>query len=128
MIDLKRTQRRFRSVLYSKFTIIALAIVFVFVANSAWQTYKRVRAVAAEHSKSLAELNALQGRKSSLQNDLNSLNTPEGVERQLREKFGVVKNGEEEVVIVNQNSSSTGSASAGAGDWWNNVLHFLHVR
>lgn len=129
MIDLHRTKRQLKKIMYSKVVVVLLGVVFVMAAHSVWQTYTRLHEVSTQHAQSLAELQALQDRQQELQRDINDLNTPEGMERQMREKFGVVKNGEQEVVIVNPPTNGTTTTSKpSSGGWWSSVLHFFHLQ
>lgn len=93
----KRTIKRF---LYSKITIALLALILVFLLNSAWGVYKKAR-IAYENKERVSEdLIELQEREMSLLASIEKLKTERGIESEIREKFGVVRNGEEVVVIV----------------------------
>lgn len=49
------------------------------------------------------KIEELRNRKETLSKDINKLNTEEGIEESVRDKFQVVKPGEKMVVIVDEN-------------------------
>ncbi len=63
----------------------------------------------------------LQKREKNLLSELNKLNTERGIEGELRKKFGIVKDGEEVVVIV----EPTGNNSTKNGDVKKNKKGFF---
>jgi len=93
----KRTVKRF---LYSKITIVLLAIILVFLINSAWGVSKKARIAYENKERVSGDLLELQEREMALLASIEKLKTDRGIESEIREKFGVVKKGEEVVVIV----------------------------
>jgi cell division protein FtsB len=81
-----------------------------------------------------AELDALNGRNNQIQDQINDLQTPEGIEDRAREEFGWVPQGEQAVNItgLSVTDSSTklpaaiepGSVSA-PSSWITNMLDFI---
>ena len=67
----------------------------------------------------LNKINDLRKRENSLQSEINKLNTTQGVEESIRDKFQVVKPGENMVVIVNdpENHTTTPPTSTSHGFW-----------
>jgi len=51
------------------------------------------------------KITALEQQKQKLSSDINNLNTDEGKEKIFRENFGLVKEGENEIVIVNDKNT-----------------------
>ncbi len=50
----------------------------------------------------LKKIDELRKREATLLSDIDTLNTPEGIERSVRDKFQVVKPGEKEVLIIEE--------------------------
>ena len=48
------------------------------------------------------ELNTLKSRGDLLEDKISSLGTPKGIETEIRDKFSVVKEGEEVIVIIKE--------------------------
>lgn len=71
----------------------------------------------SQHSKTQAqeELASLEDQKGSLEAEIGLLESDFGREKALREKFGVVKEGEEIIVLVN--NEEEGEVKEGDGMW-----------
>ena len=69
-------------------------------------------------SKKIAEdkVTELQQQKATLTSQINDLKTPEGVDAAIRDKYGLAKDGEGEIVIVDDTSTAPSSA-APVGFW-----------
>jgi cell division protein FtsB len=55
----------------------------------------------------LKKIDELKKRKETLSKDIDKLNTEEGIEESVRDKFQVVKPGEKMVVIVDENANQS---------------------
>jgi hypothetical protein len=90
-----------------------------------------------ENSHANAVHQATVGRNEKMQQQIDELQTPEGIEDRAREEFGWVREGEEAVNItgLSVSESSTGLPSAiepdtiqAPEDWWTQTLdEFFHV-
>lgn len=114
-------RRRIKKLLHSRYAILALAVVCLLVAHALWgayQKYEKSREIALRMS---ADLAALQAREDSLTQSISALDTPEGREREIRSRFGVIKPGESMVVLVDDASGSREALPAERG-WWSRFL------
>jgi cell division protein FtsB len=66
----------------------------------------------------------LEKQKEKLTSDINRLNTSSGVEASIREKFGLVKDGEGEIVIVEDKTQPVVPVQS-SGGFWNWVKSFF---
>ncbi|MDE2031067.1 MAG: septum formation initiator family protein [Patescibacteria group bacterium] len=74
----------------------------------------------------LNKINDLRKREDSLQSDINKLNTTQGVEESIRDKFQVVKPGENMVVIVNDGENNNVSTPTNTShSFWDYVKKFF---
>jgi cell division protein FtsB len=80
-------------------TIVLFVLVVIFIISAASMLRKQ-SITETNKQKALAESEKLENQKKALESETEYLNTEYGVERVLREKFGVVKEGESVVVIV----------------------------
>ncbi|HUC89135.1 MAG TPA: septum formation initiator family protein [Candidatus Paceibacterota bacterium] len=88
---------------------LALGILFCLLALFAYNMVGLVeKAKDSSKKKSLIldQINTLKERQSSLSSDIAKLKTDEGVEETIRDKYQVVKQGEKEVVIVNDDNKT----------------------
>lgn len=78
------------------------------------------------------ELTALQASSAELAEKIEDLESERGLDREIREKFGVVKEGEDAVIIVrgkNGTASSTAPIERSFfGRLWHGFLAFVHIE
>jgi hypothetical protein len=99
MLDFKE-KRKLERVLFSRITIVILGVILAFLLSGVWGVYKKA-SIAYENKDRIARnLTDIQERKKSLLLDIGKLKSSRGVESEIRDKFGVVRDGEEVVVIV----------------------------
>ena len=80
--------------------IVILGVVCTLSINATWDVYKKVRDTEKNVAAVTETYDELKKRESELIGKIESLETPLGVETEIREKFGLVKDGEEMIVIV----------------------------
>ncbi len=124
MLDFKK-KKKVKEILYSRFMIIILLAIFLFFVSGAWDVYKK--ASFSGYNKMVAEkkLNILKNKKESLISKIDELKTERGVETKIRSKFGLVKKGEEVVVVVDKNSKNIKLDSSNYSiikRWWDNFI------
>jgi cell division protein FtsB len=96
----KRKMRQLKRRIYSYPTLAILVILLLFALQNVWsvgQKALQTEAVAQEAAAGLAEL---EEREARLTEQIEELKTPFGVEAEIREKYGYVKEGEEMVVVT----------------------------
>ena len=72
-----------------------------------------------EKNKKIVEnqITALEQQKEKLSTDINSLNTDQGKEKVFRENFGLAKDGENEIVILDDNTLPPSPGATSSGFW-----------
>lgn len=97
-------QRKVKKRVYSWPVVIILAVVAYFFLVNTYDVYKK-------YSESRNNIVGLEekyemsmDRKEKLEGDIEWLSSERGIEEEIRDKFNVVKEGEEVVVIVNDDS------------------------
>jgi len=85
-----------------------MGFILLFVLNGTWEVFKKANSARIEKNNVQRELTELGAQKEHLQSSINRLNTDWGIEQEVREKFGVVKKGEEVVIIVNGGDAGEG--------------------
>ena len=97
-----RKERPLNKIVRQPFTyVVLLFLVFVF-SYSAIATYKKSKIAKLKTRQVEAELKDLTNQEANLKNSLNDMNTSFGIEKSLREKFGIIKEGEKAVIIVEE--------------------------
>ena len=94
-------QRTFiRSILYSPLIAGILLILIFFVGHATIKMFKTYFDTRQNYEAALGEFAELKNREENIQNRINTLRTERGVEGEIRNKFGLIKEGEEVVIIV----------------------------
>jgi cell division protein FtsB len=95
-------KNRYRKIIQSKPVLIILGICLVFFIFNIVQLTSK--AIETKKNREIAEnkINELQTQKSELEYKIQKLNTEKGMEENIREKFGLGKEGEGMIVIVDE--------------------------
>lgn len=110
-------KRKIRRIAYSKISII---LIFLFAAFILFNTYDRFvveRDMAQKLETKKAELNKLNQSAEIIRAKVEHLKNDRGIEEELRNRFDVVKEGEQTVIIIdeektkNKQTTLTGSSS-----------------
>lgn len=110
-------RRRLKEFLHSRYAIGFLALVIILLLNAVWGIsgkYAKSKAIA---ERAQADLNTLKEREASLNRSIEALSTEEGKERELRDRFGVVKEGEKMIILVEE-QVKTEAPAAQKKSWW----------
>lgn len=99
-MDYLKKRQKSRKRLYSKVTIVGLVLVLLFLVSPTWKIIQKSRESKANLEHAREELAELETRRTSLARDVAYLNTDSGQDQEIRNKFGVAKDGETMVVIV----------------------------
>lgn len=109
--------------MYSKFTLFVILLLIIFLAKGVWGLYQREKLSRDNLLVSKKNYDELVLRKEYLEKKIERLNTEEGVEEEIRDKYSVVKPGEIAVVIVDD-TTSTKSKVGQVEDknWWQKIF------
>jgi len=93
-------KRIWRNIAQSKPFLILLGILMLFFAWSLLRFWNKMEETSQNKKAAEDKIASLQRQKEKLSSDLNSLKTDQGKEKIFRENFGLAKEGEGEIVIV----------------------------
>lgn len=96
----KQKTAKIKDIVFSVPFIVILGVVCSLSINATWDVYKKARDTEKNAVVVVDKYNELKRRESELTGKIGSLETPLGIETEIREKFGLVKDGEEMIVIV----------------------------
>ena len=99
-------KRKIRSLLYSKFLIVFILALVVLLSTSVYKRYTVEREMSAKRESKEEELQALNERAAALESKVQHLEDERGIEEELRSRFDVAKDGEQVVVIVDQEKNA----------------------
>lgn len=106
--------------------ILLLAALTFILARGAWNMYGKFAEAAEARGAAEADLESLQGQYTAVEAGVASLESPRGLEAEVRERYGVAKPGEGEIDIVRQ-ATTTASAPAPHDTLWARLWRMLTV-
>jgi cell division protein FtsB len=105
-------KRKWRHILESKPILFILCILILFFAWSVFGLIDKMQDTIKNKKIASEKIQELQKEKEKLVSDIDKLKTDKGVEESIREKFGLAKEGEGVVVVVeDKNQPTNGTAS-----------------
>lgn len=108
MEDFKAKQR-LRKKIYSRGSFIILFCITALLIRGAWGAWQKQRESGNNLDRVEQELYIARSRERELGQSIERIKTPDGVENEIRQKFSVVKPGEEIVLIVDESKNKTDS-------------------
>ena len=90
---------------HSPLVLIFLFIILVLFSYNMIGLIQKERETNKNKVSELNKIDELKKRKDTLSKDIDRLNTEEGIEESVRDKFQVVKPGEKMVIIVDENAN-----------------------
>lgn len=106
MLEFRERQKR-RRVLSSNITIGVLCIVIAIAAKETWDLYAKERHARELLENARVRQESLGEREAFLKSELANLGDEEGVEGELRERFGIAKPGEKVIVLIDEEATTT---------------------
>ncbi len=92
---------------HSPLALLALFCIFVAFAYNMLGLIKKQRDTGRNKASELNRIEELRKREALLSADIEKLNTEEGIEASVRDKFQVVKPGEKEVLIIDEQTKKS---------------------
>ena len=112
-------RRKRHNTYLSWLAIAALLAIFIWLAHAVWGVFTKEQIAGAKMKEAEERLQKLEVREEALFQKVEDMETPRGVEAELREKYGVAREGEHVVIIAEDKPSNTSSASSqGIRSWW----------
>ena len=103
---------------YSLWAGIAIAMVLLaLLTRGTWGVYSKMQEAAVLKANALQEREALLERQGELTGTIAALETPRGVEEEIRTRYSVVMPGETEYVLMDQVTATTAGSAPSEGFW-----------
>ncbi len=118
-------RRRFRKLLHSRYVIALLLILCVLLVRAVWGVYGKYEKSKIITDRTETEFLALKAREKSLNQKIVDLNTDLGKEVEIRERFGVVREGERLIVLVDDTSGNKDTFQTPRESWWDKLVGFF---
>jgi cell division protein FtsB len=118
-------KRKIKNLLYSKVTLTVLIILVVLLLNAVWNVYKKQDLAKDNLIKTAVVFEGLQAREKMLSSEIERLKTKNGVEEEIREKYGLVKPGEEVIVVVDNNDDVNLNHTLPHVNVWRSIINWF---
>jgi cell division protein FtsB len=109
--------KRRRSALLVRSIVFGALLLTAFLAFGVWKLFEKERAAKKSAAEMQQRLSELEERRGILAKKLGELETPRGIENEIRETYQVAKAGEQMAVIIDRTASSSASNEAKKGFW-----------
>ena len=119
-------RKKIRKVLYSKFTLAVLSGLLFVVIGGAWQIYQKAMVARAERDITARGFADLQSRTKELETSISRLKSNKGIEEEIRQKYTVARDGEEIVIVVDENVKKSENRKVVTDEsFWQRLASFL---
>lgn len=88
--------------MYSKTAVVSLFIIFILIARGMFNIYEKEKDSRLEVERLTKQKAEMQGRLDAVSKNAELLKTNQGIEFEIRNRFDVVKHGEEVIVVVDK--------------------------
>ena len=118
-----RQKNRLKALVYSKVGIAALGILLLVALEATWGVYGKYKETKENRDIVSRDLAELKERGEKIQEDITRLETARGIEEEIREQFGLVKEHEGVIVVVEPRASQGGGARSESilGSVWRGI-------
>lgn len=110
-------KQKIRRMLYSRKSLIIALIVTAFFLRGAWGVWEKASESRMKLGDAEARLRVAESRQAVLSQNIERLNTPEGIEHEIRDRFSVKKPGEDVVLVVEPTVSTTTDSPEPQSTW-----------
>ena len=106
MVNLRR-RRQFKSVLFSRVVVVILVVLVVILGKATWSVFSKSSATNEKLERARQEREHLEEREEFLIREIERLSTEEGIEEEIRIRFGIAKEGERMFVVTDVKESTS---------------------
>ena len=96
-----KNKNKFKKIFYSWPVFVLLLAIVLLVASGVWGVSKSERTSCGKKDSSEERYDKLEDKSDNLLSEIESLKTEKGIETEIRDKFRVVKEGEQLAIIIN---------------------------
>ena len=111
-------KRNWRDIVQSRPILILLGIIVIAFTWNVYGILARMQETVKNRKIEEDKITQLEQRKDKLTNDIANLKTEKGVEENIRDKFGLVKEGEGMIVVVDDKDQASAIKATPSGGFW----------
>ena len=113
--------------MFSTPVLIILAIIAAVFVRAAWNIYVKEVQSRTYLDQAQSQLDGLSAQEQTLKQSVAALNTPQGMDAEIRSEYLVVKPGEQVAVIVDSDDATNTATTTTAAGFWAKVAAFFHL-
>lgn len=115
--------------IYCGAIVFGLAAIVIFLAFSNWNIFQKLKTSIDFRQTAEVNLKDQTDMENQLQAKVSELQTENGLEKEIRERYPVAKPGEEVIMIVPDNNAEATTAYNvnQDGGWWQRFLKWLNL-
>lgn len=110
---------------YSFPILIVIFLGIIFLGQSSLKAYSRARGARAVYIEVSGDYEKLALKRTDLEKRLAYLSTPYGLEKELRRQFGLAKDGEGLITIIDRHLQAASDDNGGLGSFFSKMGNFL---
>jgi cell division protein FtsB len=118
-------KRKIRKILLSPLVLIPLAVILIFVVRGTWAIYLKDLGSSAELNLAEERLARLRDREANISGMIDKLSTESGVESEIRDRFQMAKDGEQEIVILDAQKTPSVGATPSKPNFLQKIWNFF---
>jgi cell division protein FtsB len=96
---------------------LLLLVLIIVTARGAYGMYKNAEGTKEKRLRAEAALAHLEARESTLKSEVERIKTPQGLDEEIRERYGVKKPGEGVIIILDEEEEKTTEEEEKKGFW-----------
>jgi cell division protein FtsL len=109
---------RFSRMMQSKFFLMFLGVIILFFFFSMFSFMNKMEETIRNKKTTEDKITELEKSKSKLNSDIAKLKTEEGIEDNIRNKFGLAKEGENMILIIDDKNQTETSKDSESTSFW----------
>lgn len=119
------SKKKVHNIIYSKFTIIILLFIVLFLLGSLFNISKKTYISYRLMKEEKKILLSLDEKKALIQNDIKWYKSPLGEETLLRSRYSLTKPDEDTVIIINENDFVLEETTKNKSGIWTKLMNFI---
>lgn len=100
-------KQKIRKAIYSRKVFLVMVVITIFFLRGTWGVWQKQTESGEKLQEAEARLAETSARKDELSKDIERLNTEEGIEREIRQRYSVKRPGEEVILVVDPKVPTT---------------------
>ena len=120
-----KNKNKIKKVIYSWPVLVLLFLMILLVGKGVWGVYKSEKISRQSRQLSGEEYKRLQDRSDLISLEIEMLETEKGIEAEIRDKFRVVKEGEQLAIIINSADELKEQVKEEKEKFWTKILNLF---